>query len=200
MEQFNLETWLQDKSRKVVTRDGRVVRIVFTEAQDDNYPILALVQRKTETQKEQPHLFSTHGVYEVGRESCLDLFFADEKKALTEFEKAIRNILVRYISNIDDFPETIIREAKSLLDLARKELEKEYRIVDKDDSNWEDGYKQCKRDALKDLPKWKKATEHKEFDKHVCVMDHYMFPFLDTVVDEGDYYIELSDLKNLPRE
>ena len=32
MEQFSLEKWLQDKNRKVVTRDGREVRIICWDA------------------------------------------------------------------------------------------------------------------------------------------------------------------------
>lgn len=32
MEQFNLDIWLQDRSRKIVTRDGRPVRIVCWDA------------------------------------------------------------------------------------------------------------------------------------------------------------------------
>jgi hypothetical protein len=56
------------------------------------------------------------------------------------------------------------------------------------------------KELLKSLPKWKEAHEHKEFPLHVCVMDENMYPFLDTEANEGDYYIELSDLKTLPKE
>ena len=46
MEQFNLDTWLQDKSRKVVTRSGYNVRILCTD-QRGNMPIVALVEFET---------------------------------------------------------------------------------------------------------------------------------------------------------
>jgi hypothetical protein len=122
MEQFNLDKWLQDKSRKVVTRRGNPVRIICTDRKygEDDLPIVFL---------EQCH----NGEFLLtcrneGRcdnhDTQYDLFFADEKEELTEFEKAVRNILARYISNIDCFPETIKSEAKALLDLARKEIEK----------------------------------------------------------------------------
>ena len=58
----------------------------------------------------------------------------------------------------------------------------------------------ARKEVLKSLPRWKKASEHKEFDVHVCVMDEDMYPYLDTEVNEGEYYIELSDLKTLPKE
>lgn len=175
-QQFDLSLWLQDKSRKVVTRDGRNVRIVFTEAQDDNYPILALVQRKTESQKEQPHLFSTLGVYEVGRESCLDLFFADEKEELTEFENTMVSFAHAMFDHLLDVTKEIdIKEWKDkLLDLARKEL-------------------------LKDLPKWKKATEKKDLEKHIAILEENKV-LLSNYLEEDDYYIDLEDLKTLPKE
>ena len=61
-------------------------------------------------------------------------------------------------------------------------------------------YELGKQDALKGLPKWKKATKCKEFEVHVCVMDEDMYPYLDTEVHKGEYYIELDDLKTLPKE
>lgn len=201
MEQFNVDKWLQDKSRKVVTRDRREVRIVFTEAKNDNYPILALVQQKTETKKEQPHLFSTHGVYEVGRESCIDLFFADNDE-LTEFEKELNRIVISFSDAHAYMDETEIHHySKGLLDLARKELQPEFdKEMDKLLAETDKVvYQKGKQDALKSLPKWKKAHEHKEFPLHVCVMDENMYPFLDTEVNEDEYYIELENLKTLPK-
>ena len=79
-----------------------------------------------------------------------------------------------------------------------KELDEAYKS--RDEVVYLEGYDKGYEDALKDLPKWKRAIENKEFEKHVCVMDYYMSPFLDTEVNEGDYYIELSDLKTLPKE
>lgn len=43
MEQFSLDKYLADPSKKLVTRDGRKVRIICTNANMD-YPIVALVE------------------------------------------------------------------------------------------------------------------------------------------------------------
>ena len=42
MKQFNLEEYLKNPSRKIVTRDGRNVRVLCTNAKG-NYPIVALI-------------------------------------------------------------------------------------------------------------------------------------------------------------
>ena len=46
MEKFNLEKYLANPSRKVVTRDGRNVRIVCTDMKNTSYPIVALITDK----------------------------------------------------------------------------------------------------------------------------------------------------------
>lgn len=42
MRPFNLDEYLKDPSRKVVTRDGHEARILCTDRDNDNYPIIAL--------------------------------------------------------------------------------------------------------------------------------------------------------------
>lgn len=45
MKQFNLEEYLANPSKKVVTRDGRSVRIICTDRKSKNdYPIIALIE------------------------------------------------------------------------------------------------------------------------------------------------------------
>ena len=44
MKQFNLEEYLKNPSKKVVTGDGRNVRIICTDSKIRNYPIIALVE------------------------------------------------------------------------------------------------------------------------------------------------------------
>ena len=77
MKEFSLEEYLKDPSKKIVTRDGKKVRIICTDAKSD-YPVIGLVdngicgERLISCQKN-------------GRESndiCEspnDLFFAPEK-------------------------------------------------------------------------------------------------------------------------
>lgn len=48
MEQFSLEKYLANPSRKVVTRDGRRARVVCTDKKGFEYPIVALVENKSE--------------------------------------------------------------------------------------------------------------------------------------------------------
>lgn len=230
MEQFSLEEWLKNKSRKVVTRSGNPVRIVCWDLPGE-YKILAIIDEKPD------------GSYTVLNKKCdgtggvstSNLFFADEEKTnkildelksylkntpkeqvekdwkeiqdwynhyftneehneeeeLTEFEKAIRNILVRYISNVDDFPETIKSEAKALLDLARKELKKKFVLLAKED--YQTAFDLGKAEILKNFSKWKK-----------CVGS--TGPFIDDFRGEDylylkDYVIKVSELfEKLPKE
>lgn len=44
MEQFNLEIYLKNPDQKIVTRDGRSVRIICTNRKSENCPIVALIQ------------------------------------------------------------------------------------------------------------------------------------------------------------
>ncbi len=124
-------------------------------------------------------------------ESCLDLFFADDKERLSEFEQAMTDFAYEMFDKILDIKKDVnLKEWKDkLLDLARKELEEKYRIhlIDKDDSDWEDGYKKGKQDALKDLPKWKRDCFH-NINSAVDGRLYY-----------NGYYIDINELK-LPKE
>ena len=78
MEQFNLEKYLANPSRKVVTRNGRNVRIVCTDMKYKLYPILAL-EEIPDDNSEYVYAFTKDGNYEIGDLSIHDLFFAPEK-------------------------------------------------------------------------------------------------------------------------
>ena len=82
MKQFNLSEYLENPSRKIVTRDGHPVRIVCTNANiiDDGntYPIVALV--KKENNSDDLVSFTNNGVYLVGEEDEFDLFFIPTQK------------------------------------------------------------------------------------------------------------------------
>ena len=77
MEQFSLEKYLANPSRKVVTRDGRNARIICTDAMGD-YPLIALVEALDST-AEQAYSFTSKGSYYTSITSDNDLFFAPEK-------------------------------------------------------------------------------------------------------------------------
>lgn len=78
MERFNLDEYLKHPERKVVTRDGRRVRIVCTDREATQWPIVALVRDKNE---ENIYSYSLGGVCSpMPIVDDDDLFFAPEKK------------------------------------------------------------------------------------------------------------------------
>ena len=74
MKQFNLDEYLKNPSRKVVTRDGRSVKIHCTNY-IGAYPIIAQVEGYDYSTN-----FCKDGSSVIGEESSCDLFFAPEKK------------------------------------------------------------------------------------------------------------------------
>ena len=77
MKQFNLEEYLKNPNRKIVTRDGKSVRIICTDKRKTIYPILALCL--TDDGSEICHNYPPNGKGLVGKDSNDDLFFAPEK-------------------------------------------------------------------------------------------------------------------------
>ena len=77
MEQFSLEKYLANPSRKVVTRDGRNARIICTDMKSTTYPVVALIEDGSGY--EHLFTFSKNGEYAVNESSRNDLFFAPEK-------------------------------------------------------------------------------------------------------------------------
>ena len=77
MKQFSLEEYLKNPSKKVVTRDGKSVRIRCTDRKDAVYPIVALIDSNG---KEEILSYTKNGYfYYDGRKDVNDLFFAPEK-------------------------------------------------------------------------------------------------------------------------
>ena len=76
MKQFNLDEYLKNPNRKVITRDGNSVRILCTDAKG-NFPIIALVEMYNGVEtvlrlKENGHFYND-------TEDSRDLFFVPEK-------------------------------------------------------------------------------------------------------------------------
>ena len=78
MKQFNLEEYLTNPNKKVITRDGNSVRILCTDAKG-NFPIIALV--KTYNGSETVLRLKENGRFYNDTENSSDLFFAPEKKS-----------------------------------------------------------------------------------------------------------------------
>ena len=78
MKQFNLEEYLKDPNKKVVTRDGRNVRIVCTDQKGTEYSVIALCTMSNGS--ENCYFYFPNGKMYLSADSCMDLFFAPEKK------------------------------------------------------------------------------------------------------------------------
>ena len=170
MEQFSLEKYLENPSRKVVTRSGHNVRILCT-YQRGNMPIVALVEFET---LDGVQIFYSDGKNESHRE--YDLFFADEEEKLTKFEEELINIVFKYKywnNSKDEVIQYIKKDSKPLLDLARKEI-------------------------LKDLPKWKKIPHGISRKELLDMMHKHIVLAFNDCVDY--YYLDESDLRKLPKE
>ena len=73
MKQFNLNEYLKNPSRKIVTRDGKLVKIRCTNYHPPQ-PVIAEVEGF-----DYATSFSSDGKYYRNRDSTYDLFFAPEK-------------------------------------------------------------------------------------------------------------------------
>ena len=79
MKEFNLDEYLKNPKRKVVTRDGReVTRILCTDAKSKSYPIVALIKSPDE-EEEYPFRYTVNGQYFPDYKQQYDLFFVTEK-------------------------------------------------------------------------------------------------------------------------
>ena len=78
MKPFNLEEYLKNPTKKVITGSGKSVRIVCTNKLDSTTPIIALIYKGSE---EVIQLYTKEGRI-TSKYPCFehDLFFAPEKK------------------------------------------------------------------------------------------------------------------------
>ena len=78
MKPFNLEEYLKNPNKKVVTRDGRDVRIICTDrVSEKGYPLVVLVMKDGH---EFVHTYNMYGqFYTADTNHDLDLFFAPER-------------------------------------------------------------------------------------------------------------------------
>lgn len=81
MKQFNLEEYLANPSRKLVTKGGINVRIICTDRLAE-YPVVALLyfEENEGYSHEQIVTYTRKGHFNMDFENFLDLFFAPEKK------------------------------------------------------------------------------------------------------------------------
>lgn len=78
MKQFTVEEYQKNPNRKVITRDGRSVRIVCTDVMGAIYLVLAVY--KKDPTHESWNSYTTDGKLYTEVDSDIDLFFAPQKK------------------------------------------------------------------------------------------------------------------------
>ena len=76
MKQFNLDEYLKNPDRHIVTRKGIDAKIICTDGSNKTYPIFALIQNG---EGKDVLSFTNEGINTEGYESSFDLFFAPEK-------------------------------------------------------------------------------------------------------------------------
>ena len=79
MKQFDIEKYLENPKQRVVTRDGRNVRIICTDRQGGDHPILALCTMSNESENLYSFLPNGRMYLNADADTCMDLFFAPEK-------------------------------------------------------------------------------------------------------------------------
>ena len=87
MKPFNIKEYLENPNREVVTREGKPVRILCTDLDDNDYPVAAAV-RNFHVDK-----FTADGLFQLRKKTKYDLFFGREKRegwALIYKETALR--------------------------------------------------------------------------------------------------------------
>ena len=77
MEQFSLEKYLANPSRKVVTKDGRPIRILCTDRISYNVEIVGLIMN--DNGMESIFTWTQQGKEYINSDTSNDLFFAPEK-------------------------------------------------------------------------------------------------------------------------
>ena len=81
MKQFNLEEYLKNPTKKVITRDGKSARIICTNRIDKTHSILALLFEDEGRDREEVYQYTAKGEYYPNAISPHDLFFVPEKKS-----------------------------------------------------------------------------------------------------------------------
>lgn len=110
MKQFNLQEYLKNPNKKIITRDGNDARIICTDRVAVQ-PIVALVQTKD---RESLFTYTTNGKYDVAETATdLDLFFVTEKKeGWMNLYKSCKKIIGGFVYNSEEAAKGEIAENK----------------------------------------------------------------------------------------
>lgn len=204
MEQFNLEEWLKDKSRKICTRDGRIVEILKVDAKG-NHPIIGIYQFSDTEDMESS--WRIDGRKTENGESFLDLFFADEddefETTMISFSHAMFDHLLNTNVKVD------IKEWKNkLLDLARKELEKSNTYSGNQKQEWSEEDREMldnclgliqEIDSTQEEQNWLKSLKYQNRWKPSKEQMEALFEAKLASINNREYFLGLlyEDLKKL---
>ena len=119
MERFKLDEYLKDTSRKVVTRDGRNVRIVCTDMKG-SAPIVAVIEEADNTEnafRYEPDGIM-HGYHDI------DLFFTPEKKeGYVNLYKQITGLNTGFVFNTKEEAEKSVKGIPNYITTVKIEWE-----------------------------------------------------------------------------
>ena len=206
--------------------DGRPARIICWDKKrsKDNATIVALVD---DGESEHTEYFFSDGLAICINAPALKIV-TPEPEQLTEFEKALVSMLVEATGKQEsEIKVGAVKDtAKELLELAGKEIFKGENIMTISGPGFftegetrfttmpiadvlKAEYEKGKAEALKDMPRWKKATR----DIDAGSIDFAVFHKNDGGDNEdwlsvevtnrlykGEYYLELSDLEKIPKD
>lgn len=202
MQKFDLSLWLQDKIRKVVTRDGRPVRIICTDRKAKSGNIVGLVSED----EASIYVWNNNGKHIVSEDLDNDLFFADEGKELTELQKTLEEDCDCYVNLYNDgktreeLREWIKGWCPRIIDLARKELQPEFdKEMDKMLAETDKVvYQKGQQDVLKSLPKLEKTKDC--IDPTIPIM-YTLAASMKSYVEYNGYKVCINELfESLPKE
>lgn len=87
MKEFSLEEYLKNPNRKIVTRDGRNVRIICTDQKGTEYSVIALCTMSNGSENCCFYLPNGRRYWSAGADSCLDLFFPEKHEGWVNLYK-----------------------------------------------------------------------------------------------------------------
>ena len=188
----------------VETRDGRPARIICWDIEYyyPQYKIGALIKND----EGEDFFFLTEKGYFCIKESgeCdsnNDLFIVTPEEELTEFEQEVSDIVEYCKKNGENVADGYAkRHAKTLLYFAEKELSTKYKFSsDLNGFAYGKGYKDGKKDALKDLPRWKKIGQGDNYSSKIKFYINGRYLEMNDTLNYL-YEISLKDLDKLPKE
>ena len=133
---------------RVVTRKGETVRIERWDGKDDANPIDAFIWHNDEWNG--PWHWHSNGLYKTAKsEDGFDLFIITPEPELTEFEEMLYSIFDAYNGLKIDVKAAVDVNAKTLLELAKKEICKECTVgLDQYWKGYEEAMKAKKHDTF----------------------------------------------------